>query len=454
MYRAYHAIRGLTGPDGRSTNAVYGFVTMLRKLINDHQPTYIGASFDLAKPTFRSQLAADYKATRSAMPADLAEQTEWVREACEAMGVPVYTSEGFEADDVIATLARRAAASTASRWLSSPATRISSSWSATAFASTTRATKGAWFDEAGREGQVRRDAGAGDRRARADGRHGRQRQGRAGHRREGREGFDLRLRLARRACSPGQTRCRRRNIAKVSGRTPTTRGRAASWSGCAPTSRFRSSPSRFQLSRRIAREVLRAVLAARIPHAGHRVRADCRVDRQGLRDSHHARRARRARAGAARRPDGLPSASSPTDRRVCARLSSGSCFRLRPRQARYVPLGHEGFGGGNTLDRRNGDRSARAGARGSGDSQGRPRSQSRHGRARRVTASRSPVSMLDTMLASYLIDATKSSEALEPTVLEQLGIQGADAGGESAAKATKALSLRAGPGRRAARLRR
>jgi DNA polymerase I len=109
MYRAYHAIRGLTGPDGRSTNAVYGFVTMLRKLINDHQPAYIAASFDLPRPTFRSQMASDYKATRAAMPDDLVEQTAWVHEACEALGVPVYTAEGFEADDVIASMAQRAA---------------------------------------------------------------------------------------------------------------------------------------------------------------------------------------------------------------------------------------------------------------------------------------------------------------------------------------------------------
>ena len=60
MYRAYHAIRGLSGPDGRSTNAVYGFVTMLRKLIADHQPSYIAASFDIAGPTFRDRMAADY----------------------------------------------------------------------------------------------------------------------------------------------------------------------------------------------------------------------------------------------------------------------------------------------------------------------------------------------------------------------------------------------------------
>src|SRR3954470_19755788 len=110
MYRAYHAIRGLTGPDGKSTNAVYGFVTMLRKLINDHRPEYIAASFDLAGPTFRSDLATDYKANRAPMPGDLAEQIPWVHEACEAMGVPILTSRRYEADDVIGTLAIKAAA--------------------------------------------------------------------------------------------------------------------------------------------------------------------------------------------------------------------------------------------------------------------------------------------------------------------------------------------------------
>jgi DNA polymerase-1 len=110
MYRAYHAIRGLTGPDGRSTNAVYGFTTMLRKLIADHNPEYIAASFDLAGPTFRKDLAADYKANRAPMPTDLAEQTPLVREACEAMGVPILTFERFEADDVIGTLTAQAVA--------------------------------------------------------------------------------------------------------------------------------------------------------------------------------------------------------------------------------------------------------------------------------------------------------------------------------------------------------
>jgi DNA polymerase-1 len=108
MYRAYHAIRGLTGPDGRSTNAIYGFTTMLRKLINEQRPAFIAAAFDLPGPTFRSELSADYKANRAPMPPDLTEQVPIVRRACEALGVPVLTSAGFEADDVIGTLAVKA----------------------------------------------------------------------------------------------------------------------------------------------------------------------------------------------------------------------------------------------------------------------------------------------------------------------------------------------------------
>ena len=112
MYRAYHAFRGkgLSNQEGRSTHAVYVFVTMLRKLIADHRPDYVAASFDLAGPTFRDAIADNYKANREAMPDDLVEQIEWVHEACAALGVPVVTAEGYEADDVIGTLARRARA--------------------------------------------------------------------------------------------------------------------------------------------------------------------------------------------------------------------------------------------------------------------------------------------------------------------------------------------------------
>src|SRR5688572_2505882 len=112
MYRAYHAMRGggLSGPGGKTTHAVYIFVNMLRKLIQDHQPQFIGASFDLPGRTFRDDLVSDYKANRTPMPSDLAEQIPWVHEACEALGVPIITSERYEADDVIGTLATKAVA--------------------------------------------------------------------------------------------------------------------------------------------------------------------------------------------------------------------------------------------------------------------------------------------------------------------------------------------------------
>jgi DNA polymerase-1 len=116
MYRAYHApIRTAEGgllrnAQGRPTNAVYIFVTMLRKLLNDHKPEYIAASFDLPGRTFRDDLVADYKANRAPMPDELAEQIPMVHAACEALGVPILTSERYEADDVIGTLAEKAAA--------------------------------------------------------------------------------------------------------------------------------------------------------------------------------------------------------------------------------------------------------------------------------------------------------------------------------------------------------
>jgi len=111
MYRAYHAMRGGGfSHGGRTTHAVYIFVNMLRKLIEDHHPQYIAASFDLAGPTFRDDMVSDYKANRAPMPPDLAEQIPWVHEACEALGVPILTYERFEADDVIGTLATKAIA--------------------------------------------------------------------------------------------------------------------------------------------------------------------------------------------------------------------------------------------------------------------------------------------------------------------------------------------------------
>src|SRR5712691_3919879 len=116
MYRAFHApVRTTDGglfrnAQGRPTNAVYIFVTMLRKLLNEQKPEYIAASFDLPGRTFRDDLAADYKANRTPMPDELAIQIPMVHAACEALGVPILTSERYEADDVIGTLATKASA--------------------------------------------------------------------------------------------------------------------------------------------------------------------------------------------------------------------------------------------------------------------------------------------------------------------------------------------------------
>src|SRR5207249_1715080 len=117
MYRAFHApIRTADGgmlrnAAGMPTNAVYIFVTMLRKLLNEHKPQYIAASFDLPGRTFRDDLVSDYKANRTPMPDELAQQIAMVHAACEALGVPILTSQRYEADDVIGTLAAKASAS-------------------------------------------------------------------------------------------------------------------------------------------------------------------------------------------------------------------------------------------------------------------------------------------------------------------------------------------------------
>ena len=116
MYRAFHApIRTpegglLRNAQGTPTNAVYIFVAMLRKLLNEHKPEHIAASFDLPGRTFRDDLVDNYKANRAPMPDELAQQIPMVHAACEALGVPILTSERYEADDVIGTLAMKAAA--------------------------------------------------------------------------------------------------------------------------------------------------------------------------------------------------------------------------------------------------------------------------------------------------------------------------------------------------------
>ncbi|MBY0242238.1 MAG: DNA polymerase I [Burkholderiaceae bacterium] len=104
LYRAYHALPDLRGPNGYPTGAMHGMVNMLRRLRADFPAAYIACVFDAKGKTFRDDLYPEYKAQRPPMPDDLRQQIEPINEAVRAMGWPILTVEGVEADDVIGTL--------------------------------------------------------------------------------------------------------------------------------------------------------------------------------------------------------------------------------------------------------------------------------------------------------------------------------------------------------------
>jgi DNA polymerase-1 len=110
LHRAYFAIKGLATSRGLPTNAAYGFTTMLRKLYQDEDPEFAAVSFDLPGATFRHQEYTEYKAHRRKMEDDLSVQLPYVRRVCGVFGLPILDAPGFEADDVIATLAAQAVA--------------------------------------------------------------------------------------------------------------------------------------------------------------------------------------------------------------------------------------------------------------------------------------------------------------------------------------------------------
>jgi len=105
LYKAYYAIRDLSNSKGMPTNAIYGFVQMLNKLVRECQPKYLAVTFDHPGPTFRNDLFADYKAHRPPMPDDLQIQIPWVKRILAAMGITQIEQQGVEADDIIGTLA-------------------------------------------------------------------------------------------------------------------------------------------------------------------------------------------------------------------------------------------------------------------------------------------------------------------------------------------------------------
>lgn len=107
IYRAYFAIRHLSSPAGFPTNALYGFTQMLLKVIKDHHPGRLAVVFDKGRTTFRTEIYPDYKANRAAMPDDLVPQIGPIKEMVRAFSIPVLELEGYEADDIIGTIARR-----------------------------------------------------------------------------------------------------------------------------------------------------------------------------------------------------------------------------------------------------------------------------------------------------------------------------------------------------------
>ncbi len=108
LFRAFFAIPGLHTRRGLPTNAIYGFTTMLRKLLRERAPRYIGVAFDLSEPTFRHRAYAEYKAHRPETPESLVPQIPFAKQVCRVFNVPVLELAGYEADDLIGTLADKA----------------------------------------------------------------------------------------------------------------------------------------------------------------------------------------------------------------------------------------------------------------------------------------------------------------------------------------------------------
>ena len=105
LYRAFYALPPMQTRRGEHTNAVYGFLNMLLRLIEEEKPAYIAVAFDPPKPSFRVRIDASYKAQREKTPPELAEQFQKTREILGAMRIPVFVVDDYEADDVIGSLA-------------------------------------------------------------------------------------------------------------------------------------------------------------------------------------------------------------------------------------------------------------------------------------------------------------------------------------------------------------
>ena len=108
LNRAYFGLPHLTAPDGTPTGAVYGFLNIMFKFLDDEAPDHLAVAFDLSAPTFRHKAYKDYKGTRKPMDEDLKVQVPLIKDILKTMNIPVVTQEGYEADDIIGTLSKNA----------------------------------------------------------------------------------------------------------------------------------------------------------------------------------------------------------------------------------------------------------------------------------------------------------------------------------------------------------
>lgn len=107
LNRAYYGIPVLTNSEGKHTNAVYGFLNILFKVLEEERAGYVAVAFDLHAPTFRHKMYEAYKGTRKPMPEELREQVPMMKEMLSAMKIPVMSLEGYEADDILGTVSRQ-----------------------------------------------------------------------------------------------------------------------------------------------------------------------------------------------------------------------------------------------------------------------------------------------------------------------------------------------------------
>ena len=109
-YRAFYALPGLVTSSGQPTNAIYGFINILNKILKEKKPQYLAVCFDVSRKTFRLEKFADYKIQRPPMPEGLSNQIPLIKQVVSAYGLSIFEKEGFEADDILATLAKSAKA--------------------------------------------------------------------------------------------------------------------------------------------------------------------------------------------------------------------------------------------------------------------------------------------------------------------------------------------------------